>query len=171
MSKSLLKSSGVVSLLTLLSRLLGFVREIMLATAFGAGAAMDAFLVALMIPNFGRRMFAEGAFSQAFVPILAEYRTREGEDQTRSLVNRTATLLSLALLAVSALGIAHPTSATAPHVTISAGLALRQASHQSPQDLIHAADEALYRAKRSGRNRLEMVGDDGSDRPSMARAA
>ena len=70
MSKSLLKSSGVVSLLTLLSRLLGFVREIMLATAFGAGAAMDAFLVALMIPNFGRRMFAEGAFAQAFVPVF-----------------------------------------------------------------------------------------------------
>lgn len=86
MSKSLLKSSGVVSLLTLLSRLLGFVREIMLATAFGAGAAMDAFLVALMIPNFGRRMFAEGAFSQAFVPVFTEVKTTGTHDEARDMV-------------------------------------------------------------------------------------
>ncbi len=86
MSRSLLKSSGVVSLLTLLSRLLGFVREIMLATAFGAGAAMDAFLVALMIPNFGRRMFAEGAFSQAFVPVFTEVKTTGTHDEARDMV-------------------------------------------------------------------------------------
>lgn len=86
MSKSLLKSSGVVSLLTLLSRLLGFVREIMLATAFGAGAAMDAFLVALMIPNFGRRMFAEGAFAQAFVPVFTETKTTGSHDDARDMV-------------------------------------------------------------------------------------
>ena len=86
MSRSLLKSSGVVSLLTLLSRLLGFVREIMLATAFGAGAAMDAFLVALMIPNFGRRMFAEGAFSQAFVPVFTEAKTLGRHEDARDMV-------------------------------------------------------------------------------------
>lgn len=86
MSKSLLKSSGIVSLLTLLSRLLGFVREIMLATAFGAGAAMDAFLVALMIPNFGRRMFAEGAFSQAFVPVFTEVKTTGTHEDARDMV-------------------------------------------------------------------------------------
>ena len=62
---------------------------------------------------------------------------------------------------VSALGIAHPASATAPHVTVSVGLAARTASHQSPQDLIRAADEALYRAKRSGRNRLDVADDNG----------
>ncbi len=86
MSGSLLKSSGVVGLLTLLSRLLGFVREIMLAAAFGAGAGMDAFLVALMIPNFGRRMFAEGAFSQAFVPVFTETKTRRTHEDARDLV-------------------------------------------------------------------------------------
>ena len=63
---------------------------------------------------------------------------------------------------VSALGIAHPTSATAPHVTVSAGLALKLATHQGPQDLVHAADAALYRAKRAGRNRLEISDDDSS---------
>ena len=62
---------------------------------------------------------------------------------------------------VSALGIEHPASATAPHVTVSVGLAVRSASHQSPQDLIRAADEAVYRAKRSGRNRLEVADDNG----------
>jgi diguanylate cyclase (GGDEF)-like protein len=60
------------------------------------------------------------------------------------------------LRGVSALGIEHPTSATAPHVTVSVGLALRHVSHRGPQDLIQAADEALYRAKRSGRSRLDM---------------
>ena len=72
--------------MTLLSRVLGFVREIMLATAFGAGAAMDAFLVALQIPNFGRRMFAEGAFSQAFVPVFTETKTQQGHEASREMV-------------------------------------------------------------------------------------
>lgn len=71
------------------------------------------------------------------------------------------------LRGMSALGIEHPDSATAPHVTVSVGLAVRSASHQSPQDLIRAADEALYRAKRSGRNRLE-VADDNGDRAVAA---
>ncbi len=86
MSASLLKSSGVVGSMTLLSRVLGFVRDVMFATAFGAGAAMDAFLIALKIPNFGRRMFAEGAFSQAFVPVFTETRTTGTHDQARELV-------------------------------------------------------------------------------------
>ena len=86
MSSSLLKSSGIVGLMTLLSRLLGFVREIMFAHAFGAGAAMDAFLVALKIPNFGRRMFAEGAFSQAFVPVFTESKTTQPHDEVRELM-------------------------------------------------------------------------------------
>ncbi len=72
--------------MTLLSRVLGFVRDVLFATSFGAGAAMDAFLMALKIPNFGRRMFAEGAFSQAFVPVFTETRTTGTHDDARDLV-------------------------------------------------------------------------------------
>lgn len=85
MSSSLLKSTGVVSLMTLVSRVLGFGRDVLLATLFGAGAGMDAFLIALKIPNFGRRVFAEGAFSQAFVPVFTETRTREDHAAVREL--------------------------------------------------------------------------------------
>jgi putative peptidoglycan lipid II flippase len=73
---------------------------------FGAGLATDAFFVAFRIPNLLRRLFAEGAFSQAFVPVLSEYRTRRGDSETKLLVDRTATLLTLALLAATALGVA-----------------------------------------------------------------
>ena len=102
--KSLLQALGTISSFTLVSRILGFLRDALIARAFGAGIATDAFFVAFRIPNLLRRMFAEGAFSQAFVPILAEYRNREGEAATRLLVDRTATLLTLALFTVSLLG-------------------------------------------------------------------
>lgn len=87
MASSLLKSSGVVGFMTLLSRVLGFVRDVMLAVAFGAGGGMDAFLIALKIPNFGRRMFAEGAFSQAFVPVFTETKTNQSHEEVRDLVS------------------------------------------------------------------------------------
>jgi putative peptidoglycan lipid II flippase len=103
---NLLKSLATVSSMTLVSRVLGFVRDVVIARLFGAGLATDAFFVAFRIPNLLRRLFAEGAFSQAFVPVLSEYRTRRGEEETRLLVDRTATLLTLALLVVTALGVA-----------------------------------------------------------------
>ncbi len=103
---NLLKSLATVSSMTLVSRVLGFIRDALIARIFGAGMATDAFFVAFRIPNLLRRLFAEGAFAQAFVPILAEYRTREGEAATKLLVDRTATLLALTLTAVSLLGIA-----------------------------------------------------------------
>ena len=87
MASSLLKSSGVVGFMTLLSRVLGFVRDMMFAVAFGAGGGMDAFLIALKIPNFGRRMFAEGAFSQAFVPVFTETKTNQSHAEVRDLVS------------------------------------------------------------------------------------
>ncbi len=90
MSGSLLKSSGVVGGMTLLSRVLGFGRDVLFAAAFGAGAGMDAFLVALKIPNFGRRMFAEGAFSQAFVPVFTETRARGAHEDARHLLAHVA---------------------------------------------------------------------------------
>jgi putative peptidoglycan lipid II flippase len=103
---NLLRALATVSSMTLLSRILGFVRDFVIARAFGAGAATDAFFVAFKLPNLLRRLFAEGAFSQAFVPILAEYKNRRGEAETRTLIDRVTSLLALVLLAVTALGVA-----------------------------------------------------------------
>lgn len=102
---NLLRALATVSGMTLLSRILGFVRDFVIARAFGAGIATDAFFVAFRLPNLLRRMFAEGAFSQAFVPILAEYKNRLGAEETHRLVNRVATALGLAVTAVAAVGI------------------------------------------------------------------
>jgi len=102
---SLFKSASVVSLLTLLSRITGLVRELLIASTFGASALTDAFNVAFRIPNLFRRFFGEGAFSQAFVPVLAATQTRQGDDTTRVLIDRVATVLVWALLALSVLGV------------------------------------------------------------------
>ncbi|MBS1159941.1 MAG: Virulence factor MVIN-like protein [Proteobacteria bacterium] len=103
---NLLRALATVSGMTLLSRILGFVRDFVIARAFGAGLATDAFFVAFKLPNLLRRMFAEGAFSQAFVPILGEYKNQRGEADTRTLVDHVTSILSMALFAVTALGIA-----------------------------------------------------------------
>ncbi|HVQ61395.1 MAG TPA: murein biosynthesis integral membrane protein MurJ [Burkholderiales bacterium] len=103
---NLLRALATVSSMTLVSRILGFVRDVLIARLFGAGIATDAFFVAFRIPNLLRRLFAEGAFSQAFVPVLSEYRTRRGDAETRLLVDRTATLLALALFGVTVVGVA-----------------------------------------------------------------
>lgn len=103
---SLLKSASIVSLLTLASRITGLVRQLLMAAMFGASPMTDAFNVAFRIPNMFRRLFAEGAFSQAFVPVLAGVRATEGEEATRDLVNQIATVLVWALLAACVLGVA-----------------------------------------------------------------
>jgi putative peptidoglycan lipid II flippase len=103
---SLLRALATVSGLTFLSRVLGFIRDVVIAGTFGAGLATDAFFVAFRIPNLLRRLFAEGAFSQAFVPILAEYKSRDGPAATKQLVDRVATALFLALAAAVAVGVA-----------------------------------------------------------------
>ncbi len=102
---NLLRAASTISLLTLASRITGLVRDLLLASMFGAGAWTDAYQAAFRIPNMLRRLFAEGAFSQAFVPILAETRTRHGEDVTRALLNSVATILFWVLLAASITGI------------------------------------------------------------------
>ena len=102
---NLLKAASTVSLLTLISRVTGLVREQLIAASFGASAATDAFNVAFRIPNLLRRLFAEGAFSQAFVPILAATREREGDEVTRRLVDAVATVLVWALVLTCAVGI------------------------------------------------------------------
>ena len=103
---NLLKTFATISGMTLLSRILGFVRDFVIARTFGAGMATDAFFVAFRLPNLLRRLFAEGACSQAFVPILAEYKNQRGATETLRLVDHVATLLFLALVVVTALGIA-----------------------------------------------------------------
>ena len=102
---SLFKSASLVSLLTLVSRITGLVRELLMAATFGASALTDAFNVAFRIPNLLRRLFAEGAFSQAFVPVLAGVREKEGDDATRALVNQIATVLAWALSVTCVLGV------------------------------------------------------------------
>lgn len=102
---NLLRILATVSGLTLVSRILGFVRDFVIARTFGAGVETDAFFVAFRLPNLLRRMFAEGAFSQAFVPILAEYRNRRGDNEAHLLINRVATVLGLVVTAISLLGI------------------------------------------------------------------
>lgn len=103
---SLFKAASTVSLLTLASRVTGLVRELLIAAAFGASAVTDAFNVAFRIPNLFRRLFAEGAFSQAFVPVLAASRAKNGEEATHLLVDNVATVLFWALLLVCVLGVA-----------------------------------------------------------------
>lgn len=102
---NLLKALAAVSSMTLLSRILGFVRDTVIARAFGAGMYTDAFVVAFKIPNFLRRLFAEGAFSQAFVPILAEYKNKHGKEATKTLVDQVASALTLVLILVALLGV------------------------------------------------------------------
>ena len=103
---SLLKSTGVVSMMTFLSRILGLARDVVIASLFGAGSGVDAFIVAFKIPNFFRRLFAEGAFSQAFVPVLSEYRTRRNHQSVKALVSYTAGSLGGGLLVITLLAVA-----------------------------------------------------------------
>ena len=102
---SLLKAALSVSAMTFLSRVTGLIREIIGFNLFGASAAMDAFQVAWRIPNLLRRLFAEGAFSQAFVPVFAEYKTARGDAETRLLADRVASLLALILFVVTLVGV------------------------------------------------------------------
>jgi putative peptidoglycan lipid II flippase len=97
----LLRSSGVVGTMTMLSRVLGLLRDMVIARYFGAGTGADAFFVAFKIPNFLRRLFAEGAFAQAFVPVLSSYRSQGSISEVRKLVNAVAGSLGLVLLGVT----------------------------------------------------------------------
>ncbi|MBY0446245.1 MAG: murein biosynthesis integral membrane protein MurJ, partial [Burkholderiales bacterium] len=102
---NLLKTLAAVSSMTLVSRILGFVRDTIIAHVFGAGAATDVFFTAFKLPNMLRRIFAEGAFSQAFVPTLAEYKSRKGEEATKEFVAKIAGMLTLVLVLVTLIGV------------------------------------------------------------------
>lgn len=103
--QSLLRSTSIVSLMTFISRMMGFARDMVLAYLFGTQPAMDAFLVAFRIPNFMRRLFAEGAFSQAFVPVLAEYQKTRTLDEVRLFIARIGGSLGFVLSIVTFIGI------------------------------------------------------------------
>ena len=101
----LLASTLVVSSMTMLSRVLGLIRDVVIARMLGASAGADAFFVALKIPNLLRRLFAEGAFNQAFVPVLSEYRNKGSMAATKLLVDRVAGTLGGTLMLVTLLGV------------------------------------------------------------------
>jgi len=104
-SVNLLKSSSIVSSMTLLSRVLGLVRDVVLANLLGASLAADVFLFAQKIPNFLRRLFAEGAFSQAFVPVLKDYQHKKSAAELYHFINRVAGTLGIILLIVTFIGV------------------------------------------------------------------
>lgn len=102
---SLIKAAATVSSLTLLSRITGVVRDMLIARYFGSSAATDAFYVAFRLPNMLRRLFAEGAFQQAFVPMLSDVKATKSEEEVRSFIDRVFSLLASVLLLVSILGV------------------------------------------------------------------
>ena len=102
---NLVKSLVGVGGMTILSRILGFLRDSIIARIFGVGISTDAFFVAFKIPNLLRRISAEGAFTQAFIPILAEYKSKKTPEETSILINKVATLLGLFLITLTLAGI------------------------------------------------------------------
>ena len=105
MSLHLLKSTFTVGAMTMISRVFGLIRDVVIARLFGAGLGMDVFIVAFRIPNFLRRLFAEGGFSQAFVPVLSEYREQRSQQEVKALIDHTAATLGLVLFAITVIGI------------------------------------------------------------------
>jgi len=105
MSKHLMKSTSVVVCMTMISRIFGFIRDMVTAQLFGAGAAFDAFSVAFKIPNFMRRLFAEGSFSQAFVPVLSEYQKKQSKEEIKRFIDAMSGTLGLVLLIVTIIGV------------------------------------------------------------------
>jgi len=104
-SGAIFKSTAVTGVATLVSRVTGLAREMIYAQAFGASAFMDAWLVAFKIPNFLRRLFAEGSFSQAFVPVISEYKMKRSQDEARELVDSVAGTFGVLLLVITLLGV------------------------------------------------------------------
>ncbi|PKH98849.1 multidrug transporter MurJ, partial [Shewanella sp. 11B5] len=105
MSKKLFKSGLIVSVMTLMSRVLGLVRDVVIANLMGAGSSADVFFFANKIPNFLRRLFAEGAFAQAFVPVLTEYQEKMTPEDTRELLSKVAGTLGVLVTIVTLVGV------------------------------------------------------------------
>ncbi|KAF3976959.1 MAG: murein biosynthesis integral membrane protein MurJ [Methylococcales symbiont of Iophon sp. n. MRB-2018] len=105
MSRQLFKSTAIVSSMTMISRIFGFIRDMLFARVFGIDSATDAFFVAFKIPNFMRRLFAEGAFSQAFVPVLSDYKEQGSKAALKCFIERTAGTLAFILFLVTIVGV------------------------------------------------------------------
>ncbi len=105
MSGGFFRSTSIVGAFTLISRVTGLLRDMVYSRMFGAGVLMDAFLVAFKIPNFMRRLFAEGAFSQAFVPVVSEYKVQRDHDEVRELVDGAAGTMAWFLSVVTIIGV------------------------------------------------------------------
>lgn len=129
---NLLRALTTIFSMTMLSRITGLIRETLIAQAFGASGYTDAFYTAFRIPNLLRRLFAEGAFAQAFVPILAEYKSRQGMPATKQLADHVATVLTWALLATCLVGIV---AAPAIVYVIATGFAADRDQFQASVDM------------------------------------
>ncbi|MCE9788941.1 murein biosynthesis integral membrane protein MurJ [Shewanella chilikensis] len=105
MSKKLVRSGAIVSVMTLISRVLGLIRDVVVANLMGAGSSADVFFFANKIPNFLRRLFAEGAFAQAFVPVLTQYQEKESSEEVRLLLSKVAGTLGLLVTIVTLIGV------------------------------------------------------------------
>lgn len=103
--RALFKSTAVISMMTFVSRIFGYIRDAVIFIFLGATGSTDAFFVAFRIPNFLRRLFAEGAFSQAFVPVLSEYKEKHSEQELKKLINHVSGMLGLILLLISIIGV------------------------------------------------------------------
>ncbi len=131
MSLKLLKSTFTVGGMTAISRVFGLIRDIVIARLFGAGAEVDAFIVAFRIPNFLRRLFAEGGFSQAFVPVLAEYKEQRDDAAVKALVDQTSATLGLVLFLVTLAGVL-----AAPFLIMLFGMGFEDAKHVMASDML-----------------------------------
>lgn len=105
MTKQLYKSTAIVSGMTLISRVMGFIRDMLIANIFGVSPATDAFFVAFKIPNFLRRLFAEGAFAHAFVPVLSDYKQKAAPAALKLFIDKTAGTLTGLLLLLTLVGV------------------------------------------------------------------
>ena len=171
MSRAIFKSTTIVGVTTLLSRITGLLRDMVYSQSFGAGTLMDAFLVAFKIPNFLRRLFAEGAFSQSFVPVISEFKVRRTRAEVRDLVAGVFGTLGGLLTVVTAIGVL-----AAPLIIVAVRARLHAAAGQVraggldaaldlPVPVLHLADGVAERRAQQLRSLRDSGLHAGADEP------
>ncbi|MGR8940430.1 MAG: murein biosynthesis integral membrane protein MurJ [Gammaproteobacteria bacterium] len=141
MSGQLLKSTALVGGMTLISRLLGFVRDMLIARLFGVDLATDAFFASFKLPNFLRRLFAEGAFAHALVPVLSEYKENHGQAELKAFIDKTAGTLALILFLITSAGVI---AAPLLILLLAPGFAWHGAQHDLAADLLRITLPYLF---------------------------